>query len=138
MTPVIERFLNKISVVDSGCWEWLGSQNNRGYGVFWFNSLPTLSHRFIYEYYHGKIENTLEIDHLCRNRDCCNPEHLEAVTHSTNIMRGDHQNRKVTHCPRGHEYNEENTRHTKVGSRICRKCQSIAQKEFQKNKKLLA
>ncbi len=83
--PAIVRFARKIEVdSETGCWVWLASLNNAGYGNF----NQTSAHRFIYEFVFGGISGKLQLDHLCRNRSCCNPNHLEMVTASENIWRG--------------------------------------------------
>ncbi len=82
--PIV-RFARKIEVDSAtGCWNWLASLNNAGYGNF----NRTSAHRFIYEFVFGGIPGKLQLDHLCRNRGCCNPNHLEMVTASENIWRG--------------------------------------------------
>ena len=123
--------------MNNGCWEWIASINHGGYGLFKFNNKMIITHRFIYEYYHGSICPDLTIDHLCRNRKCVNPVHLEQVTQQVNISRGNtgkhhnHYNKFKTHCPQGHPYSEENTYRFK-NSRKCKTCVSnrITQKPF--------
>lgn len=83
----IERFLAKVKQRGFGCWEWQGCLNSCGYGQFeWENG--TSPHRFSYEYFNGPLIDGLTIDHLCRNRCCVNPSHLEQVTERENILRG--------------------------------------------------
>lgn len=111
------------------CWEWTGHRNADGYGRTNVRNgdgthRKVLVHRATYEALHGPIPPGLTIDHLCRNRACCNPAHLEAVTHRVNIMRGQGvaaRNAAKTHCPHGHEYDEANTSH-RGGQRVCRTC----------------
>ncbi len=82
--PIV-RFAKKIEVDSkTGCWNWTASLNNAGYGNF----NRTSAHRFIYEFVFGSISHKLQIDHLCRNRKCCNPNHLEMVLATVNISRG--------------------------------------------------
>lgn len=121
MRPIIERFLSKISVSPSGCWDWMGAKNNCGYGFFWDGYSTGTVHRFIYEYYYGQICPDLTIDHLCGNRKCANPLHLEQVTQKENIQRGHSYNGKLTHCKRGHEFTVENTIIAQ-NKRRCRTC----------------
>jgi hypothetical protein len=64
----------------------------------------------------------MQLDHLCRNRLCCNPDHLEPVTGSENTTRQRHYERNRTHCPAGHPYDDENTRVTSDNHRVCRAC----------------
>jgi hypothetical protein len=83
------RFLSKIELKDNGCWDWKGSKTKEGYGRFAFNKIMVIAHRFSYEVHKQCIPIGMEIDHLCKNRSCVNPEHLEVVTHTTNIRRSD-------------------------------------------------
>ena len=88
MDKYVKRFNTKWRVSSSGCWVWEGSMTRR-YGQFWNGSRLVYSHRYSYELVHGPIKSGLELDHLCRNRLCINPEHLEPVTHLENMVRGD-------------------------------------------------
>ena len=136
MKPTIERFLSKINVIGSGCWEWKGNKNYKGYGNFSLKDKYVSAHRFIYEYYHGSICPDLTIDHLCQNRACVNPQHLEEVTLKINILRGNGLcaiNARKTHCKRGHEFIEENTYLDKNGGRYCRICKKQSIKLWQQN-----
>lgn len=139
MKPVIERFLSKISISNSGCWEWNGYIQENGYGQTSIKSKGVYTHRFIYEYYHDSIHPDLTIDHLCRNRKCVNPLHLEQVSHKENIMRGDTlalKNSKKTHCKRGHEFTPKNTYVNPRGSRCCMICTNYLKRLTYKNNKL--
>ncbi len=135
LKPAIESFLEKINVANNGCWIWLGGKNTDGYGYFYTNSKTVRCSRFIYEYYYGQICPDLVLDHLCRNRACVNPVHLEQVTIRKNILRGfgvTAINFKKTHCPQGHEYDDENTYIFKGnGSRRCKICITARQKKYQ-------
>jgi len=87
----LTRFLNKVAIDDSTeCWNWTGAKTPLGYGVKWDSAKRRLtsSHRFAYQLLHGPVPDGLELDHLCRNRSCCNPNHLQAVTHHQNVIRG--------------------------------------------------
>jgi hypothetical protein len=106
----------------SGCWIWMGALNNGGYGVFGIShGLNKIAHRYAYELLRGPIPNGLHIDHLCRVRSCVNPAHLEAVTQLENNRRQAHPFADKTHCPKGHPYDEKNTR-IYEGRRFCKTC----------------
>ncbi len=139
MRPAIERFSEKINIStthfykNSPCWEWTAHRDRDGYGQFSIKSKPIKAHRFIYEYYYGAICPDLTIDHLCRNRKCVNPFHLEQVTVKVNVLRGIGicaLNKQKTHCKRGHEFMKENTRFTRDGKRQCRICTAVCYKNW--------
>jgi len=69
------------------CWQWVGSRTNNGYGQIWDGGRLVLAHRLAYETLVGPIPDGLECDHLCRNRPCVRPSHIEPVTHSANLKR---------------------------------------------------
>jgi len=83
--PIIERIKSRIIVSPTGCWLYQGTLNKKGYAFV----CGRFAHRVMWEDRFGTIPEGREIDHLCRNRNCCNPEHLETVTHAENIRRGD-------------------------------------------------
>ena len=110
---------------DTGCWEWLGEVTLNGYGKWQRGPghIQKVVHRIVFQHYKDReIVKGMQLDHLCRVRNCCNPDHLEEVTPSENTRRQDHAERRKTHCPKGHEYSEENTRITPAGKRVCRAC----------------
>jgi hypothetical protein len=120
-TP-IEKFMRRVFIEADGCWRWVGSINPRsGYGLFGHRAY---AHRWSYEHHVGVIPEGLDIDHLCRNRYCVNPDHLEAVTRRTNLVRGATliaANVNKTHCPQGHPYEGANLIMDGTG-RKCRVC----------------
>lgn len=92
---------------DSPCFEWSGALH-LGYAWVWFEGQPQLGHRLAYEHAIGPIPDGLVIDHLCRNRCCINPRHLEPVTHAVNIRRShpNYSTDDMSVCPRGHPLTE--------------------------------
>ena len=130
LKPEIERFWAKVKVVESGCWEWQGHLN-RGYGRLRGDKKDILAHRYAYQLIKGSIPEDLTLDHLCRNRSCVNPDHLEIVTMRENILRGDSfsaKHARKTHCPEGHPYDLFNTRYNLLGARECRICMKAGKK----------
>ena len=124
-----ERFWAKVDTLGGpdACWGWLAYRMRNGYGQFQVGSQHVLAHRFVYELVVGPIPDGLTIDHLCRNRACVNPKHLEPVSNRINALRGfggAHCSAK-THCPQGHVYDLFNTRYYR-GHRYCRMCMRIA------------
>lgn len=119
-----QRFWRKVDVADSGCWEWNGGLWGGGYGRFVLDGRHVQAHRWAYEALVGPIPDGLQLDHLCRNRRCVNPDHLEPVTNRENGVRGIGIAARAlaTHCSHGHEWTEENTNVRPNGTRRCRKC----------------
>lgn len=113
------------------CWPWLGSLNNKGYGIF---GSTKYAHRAVYVHVFGEIPDGLELDHLCRNPICVNPLHLEAVTHKENMRRGFNPwgiNARKTHCVNGHELTEGNVYNRKdKEARQCRQCKRRRDQEY--------
>ena len=122
--PLPERILAKLAVGD--CWEWTGRLAPTGYAYTTWRGRHWLAHRAVYTALVGEIPDGMQIDHLCKNRRCCNPDHLEPVTQQENIRRsasGAHHAAK-TACPAGHPYSGPNLRIDPYGRRKCRTCQS--------------
>ncbi len=109
------------------CWVWDRYKNPNGYGQMGVDRKVYLAHRVSYEHHVGPIPEGLTLDHLCRQRDCINPAHLEPVTQCVNNQRGYGSpgiNGRKTHCLRGHEFTPENTYAPpkRPGQRYCRAC----------------
>ena len=120
---VEERFWSKVRKGDL-CWAWMAGKV-KGYGTFWDGTRTARAHRFAYELLVGPIPDGLDIDHLCRNRGCVNPDHMEVVTNRQNVLRGigpTAENAVKTHCAHGHPFSPENTHIRPSGRRTCRAC----------------
>ena len=121
--PIEDRLAAKYVVAESGCWEWLANRSQKGYGRFKVAGRYEQAHRVSYELARGPIPEGLVVDHLCRNRGCVNPDHMEPVTNAENIARGTWATR--THCLRGHAYTPENTIRNTYGYRACQACRRV-------------
>jgi hypothetical protein len=131
----IYQKINKFSPND--CWIWTGYKINGGYGMVGYNGESVLVHRLIYSIEVGPVSSLLDLDHLCKNRACCNPAHLEPVTHLENVLRGNtgKHNLTKTCCRHGHEYSDSNTAIItgKNGKpeRVCKQCRLEAHKRYE-------
>lgn len=137
MKSEIERFLSKVNSHgnSTGCWEWLGCHLKTGYGIFvvkgtkgkWINEY---AHRSARRILIGDLFSHQEIHHICHNKGCCNPNHLEPISrqkhagerHFDKIDAIAEKRRTATHCWKGHEFTPENTGRNKFGRRWCKTC----------------
>lgn len=141
------RFWAKVPVrpeTPESCWEWTGTRS-RGYGRVTVNGERFMAHRRSYEMAFGPIPLGLEVDHLCHNRRCVRPSHLEAVTPAVNKQRAGARIPRATHCINGHEYSPENTYWSKprpprryTPFRQCRTCHRITERNRQRRAKAVA
>lgn len=99
--PVEERFWQKVDFAND-CWVWQAELTHDGYGRFKTNGHKLPAHRWSYEYFFGTISINLQLDHLCRTRNCVNPYHLELVTAQTNTIRGQLARGRSLYCGKGH------------------------------------
>lgn len=127
---LLARIAAKVFIRDDGCWEWTGSRDRRGYGRISVQDFSTYAHRALYEITVERVAG-FDLDHLCRNTWCVNPDHLEPVTHQENVNRGDTGKHfgERTHCPQGHPYDEANTYRYR-GGRYCRACRNETAKRW--------
>jgi len=122
----VERLFSKVDA-SGDCWEWTGALN-KGYGVIGRGARGSgtiEAHRAVWELLAGPIDDGLQIDHLCRNRRCCNPDHLEPVTADENKRRGHsvaslHRLRGT--CPQGHPKDGVTRRKNGTSHRYCKTC----------------
>lgn len=137
---IFDLFESNIKKSNSGCWDWIGPMDINGYGRFYFEKERKSAHRvslYLYKNININPKKGYECDHLCRNRRCVNPDHLEEVTKKENLKRGEwfiYINSRKTHCKNGHIFNKENTyeKKNKFGNiqRECRICRSEYRKLY--------
>ncbi len=127
--PLLLDLFHQNVVIRDGCWGWNGRRHSLGYGCIYLAGRQFYAHRIAYELERGPIPDGLEIDHLCSNPECCNPAHLEAVTHSENIRRI--QDRQTSCRKAGHDWTDPRNVYVRRsnGHRYCAECARIAARE---------
>lgn len=125
------------------CWLWKGGVDRDGYGYFMLPTKPRwqYAHKVSYQTHRGNIPTNMMIDHLCRVRNCVNPDHLEIVTPQVNVLRGISfaaKNAVKTHCNHGHEFSKSNIIKDRNGNRNCRECARGYSREYQRRKRASA
>lgn len=128
----VEVFCQRVKIIKNGCWEWQGYISKNGYGQFPVRGATKNAHRVMWELMGNIVDPKLQLDHLCRNRSCVNPIHLEQVASAINTYRGEGisaQNKVKSYCNKGHSLSGENLwikkRYDYHGKtqRLCRECQ---------------
>lgn len=133
-----ERFLGKIRVMSNECWTLTNKPHHSGYIYFTIGSKDYSSHRVSYSLFKGAISDGLVIDHKCRNKACCNPDHLRMVTQKINMVAF---GLDTTHCSKGHPYSGNNLvmrsgNNSTIKRRRCRECEKAKQRKKYKTKRL--
>jgi hypothetical protein len=132
-----ERFWSNVKRTAT-CWLWTGTLDRDGYGKMMVKGHNCRAHRLVYEWVKGEIPNRLPLDHICRVRNCVNPDHLEPVTVRENTLRGiapSAINARKTVCHNGHEFTPENTYiRPDAPMRNCRKCRADAVARYRERK----
>lgn len=121
---VIDRFMAKVMPEPTGgCWLWLGAISAKGYGRFGLRGRNRLAYNVAYELFVGPIpDDGLVFDHVCEEKSCVNPAHLQRVTNRVNVQRYFQRRPARTHCARGHDLTEDNVYVFATGRRECRTC----------------
>ena len=134
----LNRLFDKVNVgLPSECWEWQASTISGGYGQFRFEGKKYQAHRFMFSLINGGVDKTKVLDHLCRNRACVNPFHMEEVSNEENLLRGEINTNK-TECKYGHPFDEENTYIRPDGNRQCRTCHKENSRKYYHRMKAMA
>lgn len=139
-----ERFWAKVARgCEEECWDWKAAVTKGGYGTVWIGGSVMRAPRISYYLAYGTIDENKAIDHLCRNRRCVNPAHLELVSHRENVLRGNSPlalKARQTHCKRGHRLIGSNIYRPPTGagnSRRCLACLMMTTTLYRQNKKLV-
>lgn len=128
----VTRFAERVDT-SGDCWIWQGCCNWGGYGRFHDGTREVGAHRFSWAAFVGPIPDGLHIDHLCKQRKCVNPDHLEPVTPQINTLRSENfiaVNARKTHCVRGHPLSGPNLYVCPRGKRECRQCRAEANRKL--------
>ena len=129
-----DRFHEKYIIQADGCWRWTAAVNGDGYGRIGYGGrgCSMMAHRASWQVHGKEVPDDMELDHLCKNRWCVNPDHLEAVPHKVNVLRGASIATRYsarTHCDAGHPFAGENLILRSDGGRGCRICTRLLGRE---------
>jgi len=132
----LTRFLSKFAKTDGDCWTWTATADHKGYGRLGVSGRTLMAHRLSYEHFVAPIPPGMQLDHLCRNRRCVNPAHLEPVTGKENVRRGNTganlpNNDGRSRCLRDHPLSGDNLYIKPNGRRVCRQCERIRRRAWQ-------
>lgn len=134
-----ERFYGRLVIdPDTGCLLWTGYISEDGYGIVHTGGKVRKVHRVAWELANGPIPSGLQLDHLCRVRNCANVDHLEPVTQRVNVMRGQGiapKRAAQTECIHGHPFTEANTIRDDRGNRRCKTCARRRGREYMRRKR---
>lgn len=130
------KFISNVKVIFGSCWEWTGTKRTNGYGSFYAKNKQTQAHRAMYAWVVGPIPIGDVVHHICDNKGCVNPDHLQLMSHSihTSIHHGPSHNANKTHCKKGHPFSDENTiimlrENGTFRGRKCRVCTNARQRK---------
>lgn len=138
--PIEDRLAARLLAMPSGCIEWVGPRNWKGYGTTWFRGGKHGVHRIAWILAHGEIPDGMHVMHACDNPPCCNIDHLSLGTAADNQAdkarkgRARNQNAGKTHCPQGHPYTPDNTYVMPRGARVCRTCKRLHARQYRARK----
>lgn len=141
--PLIDRLLALVTKLDNGCWQWNGALDGGGYGHISMRKVKgklshERAHRIAFMMFRGEIPKGLELDHVCRNRRCVNPGHLEPVSHLENVLRGESipaSNARKLICVRGHSL-EAGGYKLYRGRRVCLECDKLRMQRITAKRRL--
>lgn len=128
------RFQSKVDVAPSGCWLWNGPLDKDGYGTFYLRRRGRRAHRVGWFLLNGPIPEQMVVNHVCKQRSCVNPQHLQIVTPRENSLRDSQSpaavNARKTHCPKGHPYDRVHGSGGGKKQRVCSECQRDKQRRL--------